>query len=336
MKIALTLILSLMTSFLYAQNEENRIQTDSSFIIATQPASVYKGTYKNDKPFHGFFKKVLPGLNLYLVDEYENGEVRYQYSKSGLEEHSGEGRKTLDIRSVYKDGKITDGPEYVLLEGGLTIKDWKEGKLDHFTVDLFAMHYYNRISLEKTGDTILIRNLEDTVSNIKIYVKDQHLVAEMSASGKPVFYTQQLDNIKGVLPAESRITGFKKDGIVYYNASKNIELTEEPLHDHKINTKLFMSLLLPKTTDLNVVFQHLGDLFSKEEALLVIYKSGASKEKPEILSFLQTDAQGKIDSGITWTADARPYYEIYNKGKVSKKEFISLAAFQAVFMKYMQ
>lgn len=325
-----------MTSFLYAQNQENRTETDSSFVITSKPAAVYSGTYKDGKPFNGFFKTVLSGLNLYLVDEYENGQARYQYSKSGLEEGIGGGKNFLDTRSVYKDGKIVEGPEYFQLEGGLTVKDWKQGKMEHFTVDLFAVNYYNRIVLEKKADTILIRNLEDTLSNIKIYDKDQRLTSEMSASGKPLFYNQQIAFDLNKLPANSRIMGMKKDGVTYYNASKNIELTVEPLHVHKINTKLFFSLFLPKTTDLNLVFQYLGDFFSKEEALLAIYKSGAVKETAEVLTYLQTDAQGKVISGINWTAGSSPYYEIYNKGKLSKKEPKTLAAFQPVFTKYMQ
>lgn len=325
-----------MTSFLYAQNQENRTENDSSFVIASKPASVYSRTYKDGKPFTGFFKTVLSGLNLYLVDEYENGQARYQYSKSGLEEGSEGGKNFLDARSVYKDGKIIDGPEYFKLEGGLTVKDWKQGKLARFTVDLFAMNYYNRIILEKKADTVLIRNLEDSVSNIKIYYKDQCLTTEMSAGGKPLFYNQQVSINMDKLPANSRIIGLEKDNITYYNASKNIELTVEPLHVHKINTKLFFSLFLPKTKNLDVVFQHLGDFFSKEDALLAIYKSGASKEKAEVLTYLQTDTQGKIDSGIKWTAGPGPYYEIYNKGKVSKKEPKTLADFQLVFTKYMQ
>lgn len=325
-----------MTSFLYAQNQENRTETDSSFVIASKPAAVYSRTYKDGKPFSGFFKTVLSGLNLYLVDEYENGQARYQYSKSGLEEGAEGGKNFLETRSVYKDGKIIDGPEYFKLEGGLTVKDWKQGELEHFTVDLFALNYYNRIILEKKADTILIRNLEDTVSNIKIYYKDQCLITEMSVSGKPLFYNQQITFNMDKLPANSRIIGMKKDGVTYYNASKNIELTVEPLHVHKINTKLFFSLFLPKTTDLNLVFQHLGDSFSKEEALLAIYKSGAVKETAEVLTYLQTDTQGKVISGINWTAGSSPYYEIYNKGKLSKKEPKTLAAFQPVFTKYMQ
>ena len=325
-----------MTSFLYAQNQESRTENDSSFVIASKPAAAYSRTYKDGKPFNGFFKTELPGLNLYLVDEYENGQARYQYSKSGLEEGSEGGKNFLDAKSVYQDGKIVDGPEYVQLEGGLTVKDWKQGKLARFTVDLFAMNYYNRIILEKKADTILIRNLEDTVSSIKIYYKDQRLTTDMSASGKPLFYNQQIAFNMDKLPANSRITGLKKDGVTYYNASKNIELNVEPLHVHKINTKLFFSLFLPKTTDLNLVFQHLGDLFSKEDALLAIYKSGAVKETAEVLTYLQTDVQGKVISGINWTADSSPYYEIYNKGKPGKKEPKTLAAFQLVFTKYME
>lgn len=325
-----------MTSFLYAQNQENRTETDSSFVIASKPAAVYQRTYKDGKPFNGFFKTVLSGLNLYLVDEYENGQAKYQYSKSGLEEGVDGGKNFLDARSVYKDGKIVDGSEYVQLEGGLTVKDWKEGKLNRFTVDLFAMNYYNRIVLEKKADTILIRNLEDTVSSIKIYDKDQQLTSEMSAGGKPLFYNQQISYNPEKLPANSRIIRLKKDNIIYYNASKNIELTVEPLHLHKINTKLFFSLFLPKTRDLDVVFQHLGDFFSKEEALLVIYKSGTAKEEAEVLTYLQTDTQGKINSGIHWTSGPSPYYEIYNKGKISAKIPKTLAAFQAVFTKYIQ
>lgn len=324
-----------MTSLLYAQNQESRTETDSSFVITSKPAAVYSRTYKDGKPFNGFFKTVLSGLNLYLVDEYENGQARYQYSKSGLEEGAEGGKNFLDARSAYKDGKIVDGPEYVQLEGGLTVKDWKQGKLARFTVDLFAMNYYNRIIFEKKADTILIRNLEDTVSNIKIYYKDQSLISEMSAAGKPLFYNQQITFNMDKLPANSRITGLKKDGVTYYNASKNIELTVEPLHVHKINTKLFFSLFLPKTGDLNLVFQRLGDFFSKEDALLAIYKRSAIKEIAEVLTYLQTDAEGKVISGINWTAGSSPYYEIYNKGKLGKKEPKTLAAFQLVFTKYM-
>lgn len=337
MKITFTLILSIITTFLYAQSMKENTVADSSFVIKEHDQPVYEGISKDGKPFSGYFKKEYRELEMILVDYYENGQAKYQYSKAFLleEEQIQYGKKTLNVRATYKDGKITDGPEYVMVDKGLTIKHWKAGKVESFTLDMFAMNYFNRLTFKKLTDKILITNFEDKQSEITLQFKNGLLISELSANGKPVFYIQQIEN--NAYPANSIINGIRRGKESYFNATRKIDLKVEPFHVYKINAKLLVSLDLSGKKSLDEVFNYLVSFFSQEEALLVVYKSGAApKDESLVSTYLDIDGAGKVSKGITWTNAAKPYYEIYDKGKVIRKEEKSITEFQKIYEKYIE
>lgn len=331
MKSIFALLIVFITQNLYAQQMKDNMVKDSSFVIYEKYMPVYTGTYKNGKAYDGYFKLKFPGQEISVVDYYENGIAKYQYSKALSYDDTSLADRTLTVKAIYKDGRIYDGPEYIQIGSGLTVKSWKQGVLSSFTVDMFAMHYYNRLIFEKQSDRIHITNLEDQLSEVNLIYKNKLLTSELTAKGKPVFYVEQLTEGTKNLPPDSRVSGIRKEGKIIFTATRNIQTEVEPYHVYKINAKLLASLDLYQSDNIDDAFKQLADQFSKEEALALVYKSGAAKpETIEVISLFDTDKSGKINTGIIWTAARVPYYEEYAKGKVVKKENKSLKAFQPV------
>ncbi len=111
-------------------------------------------------------------VDFFTVDYYEKGNQMYQYSKDILDQiKEMEGLETaitLDIKSVYENGKIIEGVEYQNIENGFLTKRIKDQKLHSFSVDIFAGHSYNRISFDIEKDIIKINELQH--KNYKDYL----------------------------------------------------------------------------------------------------------------------------------------------------------------------
>lgn len=337
MKSILALSMMLLTSTLYAQQQKDKIVKDSSFVIEGKYMPVYTGTYKNGKAYDGYFKVEAPNSRITLIDYYEKGIAKYQYSKMLPDDEStlATDHHPVNVIATYKDGKIYDGPEYIEIGSGLTIKSWKQGQVTSFTVSMYNVNYFNRLLFEKKADRIHITNLEDDVSEINLIYKNKLLTSELVAKGKPVFHIEQLADGTQNLPPDSEVSGIKQGNKTIFTASRKIKLAIEPYHVYKINAKLLASLDLYQFDNVDDAFKQLADQFSKEEALYLVYKSGAAK--PEIvlaLSFFETNKAGKINKGLIWTSAKLPYYEQYGNGKVIKKETKSLKAFQLVLEAY--
>lgn len=74
--------LSLLNLHASAQVSLETFVEDDSFILFDKPLSSYTGTYINGKCYSGYFKTEYKEYEMILVDYYENGALKYQYSKS--------------------------------------------------------------------------------------------------------------------------------------------------------------------------------------------------------------------------------------------------------------
>lgn len=165
---------------------------DYSFVIAEKPQNYYEGFLKNGKPHSGYFETDV-SREFKQVDYYENGMPKFQYSNDYLKNMDHFRQQSYDIRSVYKDGKIYEGVEYVLNEEQFVSKYWKGGVLQSFDWDLFGMNYFNRIHFEIKNGDIVISDLQKKQSAvIKVDVSPKSLKSNF-------LWMEKLLIVKGVI-----------------------------------------------------------------------------------------------------------------------------------------
>ena len=75
-------LLSLLNLRSIAQVSPETFVEESSFIIFDNVQSKYIGTYKDGKCYNGYFKTDYSEYEIVLVDYYEMGVLKYQYSKN--------------------------------------------------------------------------------------------------------------------------------------------------------------------------------------------------------------------------------------------------------------
>ncbi len=321
---------------LFAQkNVPDSTVVHKSFRIMSKPANEYESTYKSGKPHNGYF--MAGDREFKWVDYYENGAIMFQYSNDYLKNLEKYQYPIYDIKSTYKNGEIIDGEAYKIIEKGFVTKKIENGNLKTIFLDLFAMHYFNRITLERQNDVIKISNKQEPDAETKFYFKDKLLTIEVLAKNKTVFYNEYIAFNLQNLPKNRIIYCVKNGKIITCSANKKIELKEEDyeqMGDLKINLKMAEGMIIQPANDLENVFQQMADFLTQEESVYLMYMSDA--KEPLFMTHLTTDNNGKITNGIHFTDSKKPFYEIYKDGKSIKKEQKTLAQFQKIGMKYLQ
>lgn len=161
--------------------ENNQLTTQdlSYFLITENPQPYYRGVYQKGKPFDGYFIGDTIIDNITCIDFYEKGIQKYQYSFDiieHLENDSGYNLKT----TFDKSGKVMDGIAYELVEDGLLYSNhYTKGKLHRFTLDAFAMHYFNRFSFSLEDNALLISNLRSAPYVLKIHKEEGSFIASV-------------------------------------------------------------------------------------------------------------------------------------------------------------
>ncbi|WP_158974708.1 toxin-antitoxin system YwqK family antitoxin [Cellulophaga sp. L1A9] len=144
----------------YNYNEELFAEEHPNFLIEGEE-KLY-GTYKNGVPYQGYIAR--PKAELYILDFYEAGVKKYQYSASmaqydreeTAERYEEEQALEPAQKSIYKNDKIYTGLEFDASGNSFSKKTVKEGVTKALSLYVFAMHYGNIINITatETGYTI--------------------------------------------------------------------------------------------------------------------------------------------------------------------------------------
>lgn len=320
-----------------AAQEMKSIEKDSSYLIVEDPKDFYEGIYRNAKPRNGYFKK--DDVELFTVDYYENGTKKYNYSSDvlqmiGNDESDGDYRLKLNVKSTYRDGKIYSGVKYNYIEGGALVEQYQDGKHKGFYVDLFAMHYYNRISFEKEKDQIEIRSMQDEDYKIRLFLKSNHVAAELSKNDSVLIRMQNINEKESIFPINSSVRVYKEFGIINGLAYQNFDKMGIVYEEAMVLTDVLDRLEIYYGKDHLEIF----DRFLKD----IIYNNGfltkPINEDPLIMiGDFVSDEEGNVKDGIRFFEDPEnTYYRIYKNGKIIKKEYSSIDDFQDIFLKYIE
>lgn len=240
-----------------------------------------------------------------------------------------------------QDADFSDFKE-TKIESGSTFKKYKDGKLDSIIVTMMAVNYGNAIIFSKTADEIVVKNVADENSIIKIGLKKGKQIRTFYYQNKPVMILESIDFDPDALSKNAQISsGLTKDGVATYQSKSSIdEIVGENFPDKTM--KLFSRLQInPNLNDLDAIFTNIGDIFSEEDALLKIFSGQYAEQfEPKVLAYLKTDESGKIKDGLYYDfknqePDKKNVYQIFKNGKRIQSENVNLEGFQKIFMKYM-
>ena len=310
------------------ENNQIKTKTYRNFLIKENPQSFYTGIFKNEKPFEGYFINEIILNEIPLVDYYEKGELKYQYSFDFMKQLDNYNFHEYDIKTTFKNGKILDGIEYS--ENGrntLIVTGYKDGKPNTFDINIFAMHYFNRISFVLTNNELTIKDLEKNTS-IKIEKNTtQLLVSIYDNTGKLITNNQQKET-KEATP--NSITFYFLENNKLKKEIKNMnefEVLYDKL-DHEINPLfglIYNAISIQPNSNIQAVFDQFIKVFKSEnlEDLKDLENLSFNfSDNYKLISSLRYDENGKPEIGAKITENGNEYLvELYidKKIKIQKK-----------------
>jgi antitoxin component YwqK of YwqJK toxin-antitoxin module len=272
---------------------------DFSFDILEKPQSSYEGIFKNGKPYSGYFETE-DNREFKQVNYFENGILKFQYSNDYLKNMDNFRHQSYDIKSTYKDGKIYDGVEYVLNEKQFTSRYWKNGVLQAFDWDLFAMHYFNRLHFELKNNMIEISDMQaNRKAEIKIDQSKNTFNKQLSIDGKIVDGTRK-DYLESKYK-ESIVVYREKDGKIISTTVNPMDESMEPTEGAELFYKVYM--MVKETSGLQENFNMLAEKISGDKLI-------EETDENRIVTGIQIDAEGKPKDGILITPTQNNTYTL--------------------------
>ena len=325
------------------ENKQLKSVIYSNFLIKEKPQSSYKGYYKNEQPHEGYFIQHIILNEIPLVDYYENGELKYQYSFDFLKQLDNYQFYEYDQKSIYNNGKILDGFEFLDNEEGFLLRiGYKNGNTNYLELNLFAMHAFNRFTFDYNGNEIIIKDFEKQTS-IKIDEKSNGIFTEVfDKDGKLIVNNQQKEVQKG---SPNSITIYKTEN----NQLKEENISSEdmnPLYDqvykeiNPIIAIIYSSVAYNRSIKIDELFEQFAKIF-KSNNIQKLYGQESFIDGPnKTLSSLRFDNNGKPEWGVKITETNKEFLvEFYEDGKITfTKQINSLDQVQetinSLFIKY--
>ncbi|GAA0727096.1 hypothetical protein GCM10009430_34800 [Aquimarina litoralis] len=337
---------------------EDFVEYDS-FIIVEKPREKYKGIYKDGIPYEGYFPK--GDSEFPRVDYYEKGKLKFQYSldiyQMTLNEESAEIEATaemteeeynkylknrykprLNIKSTYKNEKIVNGYRYEEIKSGLLTRKIKNAKTIALFVDVFAMHFYQRIKIILDGDRIYIKSptMEMSEENLELqlYREDNTWITKQELNQEAIgLYYFVIGEPKKLL-SNTTFFIYNQEGNTYSYGYKEFEnIMGNGMNLMDINSMYFSNPKMFHTKDMQMFFEDFINLYTIQMA-----KEEVRPEEPEIYKgYIYTDENAEIIKGIRFFENkGDTYYEKYGKGDILEHKKVSLLDFQHIFKTYLE
>lgn len=169
----------------YYNNGEILKKEYNYFLIDKNDTKYPAGIYKNGKPYQGYFPVDLK--EILLVDYYENGKKKFQYSKENVFSYK---NAILSVKSTYKKDQIYDGVCYEIDRKHLVIDHLKKGNLIKQVYWVFAVNYANAFTITYNSSGYVITERRESEAKI---VFDNGKLSFLS-NGKEILYIQRTRN----------------------------------------------------------------------------------------------------------------------------------------------
>lgn len=308
------------------QFEQDELQsiTYFDFTIEEQPKASYTGYFKNHKPFSGFFKLDTLIDEIPLIDYYENGELKYQYSFDFIEQLENYDHFLYTERATYREGKIVSGPQYKNIEGErlLLRMDYRNERVNRFNVNFFAMHFFTRMTFELKNDVLSISAINSPVS-IKVYRKNQSIVADLYKDGKLLRKGEEQLQVEEGSP--SSITFYYiKDKQIKAFATSILPFLDENLEPNDLVMKLYPIFPMHETMNMQTLLNKLLSRFESDNIYEMFEYSMIENfpfKREDMLTTVEFDKEGEMTFGIrpSVQSDGSILVKGIDKGQIKKK-----------------
>lgn len=307
--------------------DRNTQETDK-IIILEKPQKVYRLELKDGKPFNGYDVTTEKLLGEFpFVNYYEQGELKASYAVDFIAKDQYGTPIEYSLKTSFKDGKIMDGADYRMVSREMMLTDlYKDGQKVGLNLDLFAMHYFNRLSFKLKEETLLINSME-TGDGLVIYKKDGYVVADYMQAGEKIESSSVIFD-ESVEAAPESTTVYYLDETAHLQQFNLLHRGREPIAsaDH-ILSQLFMQFSFKFDGDIKAFLAAVDKLLTEQdeekdgfnrvfESLMVPYT------EESMLSYLFYDAAGKPLDGSKIEANADGSYTktTYQEGEIIQKE----------------
>ncbi|MDM1550285.1 hypothetical protein [Empedobacter falsenii] len=303
------------------QNNQLKSVIYSNFLIKEKPQASYTGIFQNGKPYDGYFISKIILNEIPLVDFYEKGELKYQYSFDFLEQLDNYQFYEYDQKSVYKNGEIVDGFEFIDNDEGFLLRiGYKNEKANYLEMNLFAMHAFNRFTFDYSGKGIIVKDFEKQTS-IKLTEKNNGIFAEVfDENGKLIVNNQQKEVQKS---SPNSTTIFKIEN----NQLKEENISPESLNPliekvyKEINpliVLIYSAVACNRTMKIDDLFNQFAEIFKSNNIQKLFSQESFIEGPNKVLSSLSCNKNGNPDWGIKISETEKKYLvEFYEEGKVT-------------------
>ncbi len=220
--------------------------------VAVEGKSPLKGSYKNGKPYQGFFVDAANEMELYLTDYYEEGRLVAQYSRPlmviteegdmyihedpDMYADDYEDRPTqLTVKTTYQQGKVVDGVQYQFskLDGNaflLIMETYQQGKRKYADLLLGAVHYaeHARLVFQNDGYTITTKENEPLGrAGGTLTVRFTGQSGNVTLTPHAGFAFHQAPLSQPLAAQWGHVYYYKQNDAYYYQQNTDIKLTED-------------------------------------------------------------------------------------------------------------
>ncbi len=305
--------------------------TYTDFVIKENRQPQYEGTYKNGQPFNGYFKAEEFIDNLHFIDFYKNGERKFRYHIDYVANDTYIDSHIYNAKTEYENGKIKDGFDIKNQGKSIVFIEYQNFQRKKIHLDIFAMHYFNRISFELDKEKLIIRELRSPDWFLQMEkTKDNHLRKSIYHQGKLFFQKEISEPQKGERFTPNSLIIYYKNNttnqlevetIEYVKPSEaEMEKLQKLAEEARVLTQMFDVLELKREDTIETFFEKIYQKMSDKNFLqngdFELFFTNKNSELDEV-SYLYFDENGQIESGgkVTPNTDGSYRLEIFDKEK---------------------
>lgn len=308
---------------LIKQYKDNQISTVDyyNFTIKDNFEDVYTGKFKNQQPYEGYFLNDTIMREFPVVNFYEKGQMKYQYSFDFLEQMDSYEHYLYNVKTDFVNGKINNGMLYKMIGDRVLLREnYSSGKVVNFDLNLFAMHYFNRVSFKSEKDEIMVSEMQSPY----------RIKSKQNKKGLYDFrlYKENELIFEGAKPMETK-EGAPGTMTLYYIRENQLQkYSFKPNRiDHNIDADLMLKLIYLFPIKANNSTEAISFLLHKMDQFIANQIEGSEDvmlefpfKEEDILTFVYYDENGKLSEGIklTESADKSIEADVYEKGKKIK------------------
>lgn len=307
------------------QMETTTTETDK-ITISENPQQVYTLERKEGKPFTGYEvteEKLLGEFP--FVNYYEKGELKIKYAVDYLAKDQYEPPIEYTLKTIYSNGEVITGNVYRDTNNGLLLTDhYVDKKRVGVSVDIFAMHYFNRLRFQLEDKQLVIQSF-DSKDEVKIYKKDGWAVADYYVEGKRVQQSQPiLVQVEAGTPQSNAVFYYGSDNkLRQYNVRINEEYVA-PISDNELLNRFYNEFSFAYAGEVEDILDFVDRFFTTatpetEEPLFESLAIPYTKET--LLAYVSYDQTGKPEQAMLFDNSTDKKYQQFTP---IKKEITDL------------